>query len=48
MVKEAGEITADEIYRKTGYEMSKINSIATILEIKGIVRSYGGKIYYEI
>lgn len=48
IVREAGEITADEIYKKTGYEMSKINSITTILEIKGIVRSYGGKIYYEI
>lgn len=46
-VREAGEITADEIYRKTGYKMSKINSITTILEIKGIVRSYGGKIFYE-
>lgn len=47
-VRESGVITADEIYKKTGYEMSKINSIITILEIKGIIRSYGGKIYYEI
>ena len=37
--------TIDEIIRVTAYSPEKVNTIITIMEIKGIVESYAGRIY---
>lgn len=37
--------TIEEIIRGTGFDPQTVNSILTIMEIKGIVESYAGRIY---
>ena len=37
--------TVEEIIRGTGFDAKLVNSILTIMEIKGIVESYAGRIY---
>ncbi len=37
--------TVDEIIRGTGFDPQLVNSILTIMEIKGVVESYAGRIY---
>ena len=37
--------TVDEIIRGTGFDPQLVNSIITIMEIKGILESYAGRIY---
>ena len=37
--------TIEEIIRATGFDPQMVNSILTIMEIKGIVESYAGRIY---
>ena len=37
--------TVDEIIRGTGFDPQRVNSLLTIMEIKGIVESYAGRIY---
>lgn len=37
--------TCDEIIRDTGLSPSLVNSLITVMEIKGIVESYAGRIY---
>ena len=37
--------TIEEIIRGTGFDPQMVNSILTIMEIKGIVESYAGRIY---
>ena len=37
--------TVEEIIRGTGFEPQLVNSILTVMEIKGIVESYAGRIY---
>jgi len=39
------EVTVDYLCRATGRPPSEINGIVTILEIKGMVYSYMGKIF---
>ncbi len=48
MIKENSGITADEIYEMTNKKMSSINAIITILELKGVIRTFGGRIYYDV
>lgn len=40
-----GGATVDEIVRETGLSASLINSVVTIMEIKGITETYAGRIY---
>lgn len=37
--------TVDEIISGTGFDPQRVNSLLTIMEIKGIVESYAGRIY---
>ncbi len=37
--------TTNEIISATGFEPQKVNSLLTVMEIKGIVESYAGRIY---
>lgn len=37
--------TVEEIIRGTGFDAKLVNSILTIMEIKGLVESYAGRIY---
>ena len=37
--------TVEEIIRGTGFDPQMVNSILTIMEIKGVVESYAGRIY---
>ena len=37
--------TIDEIVSGTGFESRKVNAVVTVMEIKGIVESYAGRIY---
>ncbi len=45
MIKNAGEVTIDEIYHKTNMKLSEISGIITILEVKGLIFSSLGKIF---
>lgn len=47
LIQESGGITSDEIYEKTNERMNSINAIITILELKGVVRTFGGRVYYD-
>lgn len=47
MIKKSSGITADEIYEITNKKMSSINAMITILELKGVIRTFGGRIYYD-
>ena len=40
-----GGATVDEIVRETGKSASLINAVATVMEIKGIIETYAGRIY---
>lgn len=40
-------VTVDDICRATNKNASKINSLITILELKGILNTYAGRIYYS-
>lgn len=40
-----GEITTDELCRKTGRAPSEINALVTILEMKGVIQTALGKIF---
>lgn len=44
-VRVRGGATVDEIVTDTGLSVSLINSLAAIMEIKGILESYAGRIY---
>jgi DNA processing protein len=37
--------TCDEIIGDTGLSASLVNSLITVMEIKGLVESYAGRIY---
>ena len=37
--------TVDEIIRGTGFDPQLVNSLLTVMEIKGIIESYAGRIY---
>ena len=37
--------TIEEIIRGTGFSPQLVNSLVTVMEIKGIVESYAGRIY---
>lgn len=43
-IKKAGEITIDDLHHKTNMNLSEINGMITILEMKGIIFSALGKI----
>lgn len=40
-------VTVDEICKETNKKVSRINSLITILELKGVLSTYAGRIYYE-
>ena len=45
VVRELSGATREEIIRGTGFSPGLANSIVTVMEIKGIVESYAGRIY---
>lgn len=47
-VSEREGITIDELCSLLGMKAGTMNAFITLLEIKGVVHSYGGKIYYDM
>ena len=45
VVREMSGATMEEIIRGTGFSPGLANSLVTVMEIKGIVESYAGRIY---
>ena len=45
VVRELSGATMEEIIRGTGFSPGLANSMVTVMEIKGIVESYAGRIY---
>ncbi len=45
ILKEEGEVDINELYRRMGNDINKINGIISVLEIKGIIFSTMGKIF---
>ena len=43
ILDEKGELTADEIIRETGLELSQTLAVISMLEIKGRIKKGGGK-----
>lgn len=45
VILKEGEVSADYICQKVGLKVSEVNAIVTILEMKGLVYSYLGKVF---
>lgn len=45
VIREAQGITVDDLARSVGMQTGPMNSILTVMEIKGVIVSYGGKLY---
>lgn len=45
VVREMSGATMEEIIKATGFSPGLVNSLVTVMEIKGIVESYAGRIY---
>lgn len=45
VVRDMSGATLDEISRGTGFNPNLVNSLVTVMEIKGVVESYAGRIY---
>ena len=45
IIREMNGATMDEIISNTGFSPGMVNSLVTVMEIKGIIESYAGRIY---
>lgn len=48
MIKNNSGITTEGIYDRTNKKISSINAMVTVLELKGVIRTFGGRIYYDV
>ena len=45
LVREMSGATMEEIINGTGFSPGLVNSLVTVMEIKGVLESYAGRIY---